>query len=127
MKTTPLYSCVGVHNTPKICQPTAASVAVLLEHMQSWLLFPVPCIHAEEGATLWKDSVREAEGICSQLVFVHSDILLGAWAVWEGTFTEVTGWVLPAGIKLTQTTGNKKQVLWIKRYRSTDLSKTDFM
>lgn len=118
MQTTPLYACVGVHNAPKSCRPTAASVAVLLEHMQGWLLFPVPCIHAEEGAILWKDSVRGAEGVRSQLAFVCTDILLGAWAVWEGTSTEVTGWVLPAGIKLTQTTGNKKQMLWIKHYRS---------
>lgn len=87
-----------MHNTPKTYQLTAASVAVLLEHMQSWLLFPVPGIHAEEGAILWKDSVWGAKGICSQLVFVHADILLQAWAVWEGGFTEVTGWVLPAGI-----------------------------
>lgn len=59
--------------------------------------------------------------------FVRSDILLGACAVWEGGFTEVTGWVLPAGIKLMQTTGNENQVLWVKHYRSSDLSKTDYV
>lgn len=65
--------------------------------------------------------------MCSQLAFVRIDVLLGPWAAWEGSFTEVTGWVLPAGIKISQTTGNKKQVLGIKRYSSSDLSKTDFM
>lgn len=71
----------------------------------------MPCILAEKGAILGKDGVRGAEGICSQLEFVRSDILLEAGAIWEGSFTEVTGWVLPAGIELTQTIGNKKQVL----------------
>lgn len=51
----------------------------------------MPCIYAEKGAILGKDDVRGAKGICSQLEFVHSDVLLEACAVWEGSFTEVTG------------------------------------
>ncbi|EOA99834.1 hypothetical protein Anapl_13022 [Anas platyrhynchos] len=69
-------------------KPTAASIAVLLEHVQSWLLLPVASILADKGVTLGKDSVRGAEGICSQLEFVHGDILLKACAVWEGGFPE---------------------------------------
>lgn len=58
----------------------------------------MPCVLAEKGAILGKDCVRAAKGICSQLAFVRSDTLLKAGAVWEGSFTEVRGWVLPAGI-----------------------------
>lgn len=87
---------------------------------------PCVCALAEKGAVLGKDGVRVVEGICSQLGFVRSDILLEAGAVWEGSFTEVTGWVLPAGIELMQTIGNKKQLFGIKLCRSTDLGETGF-
>lgn len=70
----------------------------------------MPCIHAVKSAILGRDVIRGAEGICSQLEFVCSDILLEACAVWEGSFTQVTGWVLPGGIKLTQSISNMKQL-----------------
>lgn len=68
-------------------------------------------ILADKGVTLGKDSVRGAEGICSQLEFVHGDILLKACAVWEGGFPEVTGWVFASRLQILQTIGNKKQLL----------------
>lgn len=127
MQSTPLVLLCWCARDSKICQPTSASVAVLLEHMQCWLLFPVPHVPAEKGAILGEDGATGPEGICSLLEFVHSDILLEACAVWKGGFTEVTGWVLPAGVKLMQTIGKRKQLLWIKLCRSSDLSENGFI
>lgn len=86
----------------------------------------MPCIQAVKSAILGKDSIREAEGICSQLEIVRSDILLEACAVWEGSFTQVTGWVLLGGIKLTQNISNMKHLFWIKLCGSSDLNETGF-
>ena len=86
----------------------------------------MPCILAGEGAILGKDDVGGAKGVCSPLEVVRSDILLEAGAVCEGGFTEVTGWVLPAGVEPMQTIGNKKQLVSIKLCRNSDLSETGF-
>lgn len=126
MRSTPLIFLCWCAWDSKSRQPTAANVAVLLEHVQSWLPFPVPCVCAEKGAVLGEEGVRGAEDICPQLEFVRSDILLEACAVSGGSFIEVAGWVLPASIKLKQAIGNKKQLLWVKLCRSSDLSETGF-